>query len=208
MTDVITEYSARASEYADVVGSMSAVHPSDRHLVEAWAESAAGRVLDAGCGPGHWTNHLASLGVDVHGIDLVPEFIDHARATYPAARFDLGSIDAIDEPDSALDGILSWFSTIHHEPSQITTPLAEFARTLRPGGTLLLGYFHGGSVEAFDHAVVRAYRWPTHHLHAALEAVGFEIIETHQRAERGRRPVGAILCELPTSELARAHTGH
>ncbi|KAA9130412.1 class I SAM-dependent methyltransferase [Microbacterium caowuchunii] len=181
---------------------MGAVHTIDRHLVEAWATSTAGRVLDAGCGPGHWTNRLASLGVDVHGVDLVPEFIGHARITYPAARFDLGSIDDLDEPDGALGGILSWFSTIHHDPSQITTPLAEFARTLRPGGTLLLGYFQGTRVEAFDHAVARAYRWTAHELHAALEAVGFEIIETHQRTERGRRPVGAILCKLP--EIQRA----
>jgi SAM-dependent methyltransferase len=198
VTDVTLAYSARAAEYVDVVGSMEAVHPSDRQLVEAWAVAASGRVLDAGCGPGHWTNHLAGLGVEVRGIDLVPEFIEHARATYAGVPFDVESIDAIDEPGGALGGILSWFSTIHHDPSDISTPLAEFARTLRPGGTLLLGYFHGGSVAAFDHAVLRAYRWPADELHAALEAVGFEIVESHQRAERGSRPVGAILCERLT----------
>ncbi|MBA8817683.1 SAM-dependent methyltransferase [Microbacterium halimionae] len=201
MTNVTIAYSERAVEYTDALGSMSAVHSSDRHVVEQWAKSVSGRALDAGCGPGHWTNHLATLGVDVHGIDLVPEFVDHARAIYPTARFALGSIDALDEPDDALGGILSWFSTIHHEPSRIAAPLAEFARTLRPGGTLLLGHFSGSDVEAFDHAVARAYRWPSHDLHEALEAAGFEIIETHHRTERGHRPVGAILCELPTSDI-------
>ena len=48
-----------------------------------------------------------------------------------------------DEPDGSLGGILAWLSTIHHEPSRIGIPLAEFARTLRPGGGLLLGYFDG-----------------------------------------------------------------
>lgn len=197
MPDVASAYSTRSAEYAELIGTMDAVHPSDRHLIETWARSVSGRILDAGCGPGHWTHHLAGLGVEARGVDLVPEFIEHARSAYPGLQFDTGSIDAIDEPDAALGGILSWFSTIHHDPADIAVPVAEFARTLRPGGTLLLGYFDTvASVEAFDHAVVRAYRWPAAELQAVLEGAGFVVIETHRRAERGRRPVGAIVCEL------------
>ncbi|MFT4228687.1 MAG: class I SAM-dependent methyltransferase [Microbacterium sp.] len=196
MNNTTAAYSSRAAEYADALGSMSAMHHADVHLIETWAAATSGRLLDAGCGPGHWTHHLDSRGADIRGIDLVPEFIDRARATYPRVRFDVESMDAIDEDDDSLGGVLSWFSTIHHEPSRITVPLAEFARTLRPGGTLLLGYFDGAELDAFDHAVVRAYRWPADELCSVLEEAGFDIIETHRRAERGRRPVGAILCEL------------
>jgi SAM-dependent methyltransferase len=194
MTDVTTAYSGRAAEYTDLLGSMDAVHPSDRQLVETWADAVDGRAVDAGCGPGHWTNHLAARGCDVRGIDLVPSFVDHGRDAYPDVRFDLGSIDDLDEPDGSLGGILSWFSTIHHDPARIGVPLSEFARTLRPGGLLLLGFFEGASVEAFDHAVVRAYRWPAEDLHDRLRAVGFDIVETHRRSGEGQRPVGVILC--------------
>ncbi|QRY39464.1 class I SAM-dependent methyltransferase [Microbacterium hominis] len=195
MTDVQAAYAARAAEYSDALGSMDAVHPSDRQLVDTWASTVSGRVLDAGSGPGHWTDYLGRRGLDVQGIDIVPEFLDRARTRYPSARFDTGSIDAIDEPDDAFGGILSWFSTIHHEPSRISIPLLQFARALRPGGTLLLGYFDGAEVEPFDHAVVRAYRWPARELIKVLDAAGFDVIETHRRTERGRRDVGAILCE-------------
>ncbi|RUR01534.1 class I SAM-dependent methyltransferase [Labedella endophytica] len=201
MTDVTAAYAGRAAEYTDLLGSMSAVHPSDRQLVESWADAVRGRALDAGCGPGHWTNHLDGRGLDVRGIDLVPSFIDHARATYPEVRFGVGSIDHLDEPDASLGGVLSWFSTIHHEPERIGAPLAEFARTLRPGGLLLLGYFDGISTEPFDHAVVRAYRWPAEELHRLLQAVGFDVIETHRRTAEGQRPVGAILCRRRTLYL-------
>ena len=195
--EVTAAYSTRAAEYAEVVGTMDAVHHSDRHLVEEWAKSIDGTILDAGCGPGHWTNNLAGHGCDIRGLDLVPEFIAHARATYPGVRFDHGSLESIEEPDDAIGGILSWFSTIHHDPSRISVPLTEFARVLRPGGTLLLGYFDSAdTVEPFDHAVVRAYRWPAAALQATLNDAGFVAVETHRRAERGRRPVGAILCEL------------
>ncbi|WP_454129612.1 class I SAM-dependent methyltransferase [Microbacterium aurum] len=195
MTTTTDAYSRRAAQYASALGTMSAMHHADRHLIESWAASTPGRLLDAGCGPGHWTGHLARLGADIRGIDLVPEFIAHARAAHPGIRFDVASIDAIDEPDGSLGGILAWFSTIHHEPSRIGIPLAEFARTLRPGGGLLLGYFDGDALEAFDHAVAPAYRWPASDLERALEEAGLRAVEIHRRAERGRRPVGAIRCE-------------
>ncbi len=113
----------------------------------------------------------------------------------------MASIDAIDEPDGALGGVLAWFSTIHHDPSRIGVPLAEFARTLRPGGSLLLGYFDGDALEAFDHAIAPAYRWPAYLLERALEDAGFRVMEVHGRAERGLRPVGAIRCERPGARV-------
>lgn len=195
MTETGAAYSARAAEYAELLGSMAAVHPADRQLVESWAARVSGRVLDAGCGPGHWTAHLQGLGLDVYGIDLAPALVEHARSTYPGVRFDLQSIDQIDEPDGSLGGVLSWFSTIHHEPSTISVPIAELARTLRPRGQLVLGYFDGDTCEPFDHAVVRAYRWPPEQLHGILEAAGFEVVETRRRTARGERPVGSIVCE-------------
>ncbi|WP_344343898.1 class I SAM-dependent methyltransferase [Agrococcus versicolor] len=195
MTTTTAAYAARADEYAELLGSMAAVHPSDRQLIETWASQVSGRALDAGCGPGHWTHHLAGLGLDVRGIDLVPSFIERARSSYPGIPFDVRSIDAIDEPDGALGGVLSWFSTIHHEPDAIAAPIAELARVLRPGGRLVLGFFGGDAVEAFDHAVVRAYRWPASELRAVVAAAGFDVLETHGREERGQRPVGAIIAE-------------
>lgn len=178
---------------------MTAVHPSDRQIVDSWARGLEGRVLDAGCGPGHWTNYLAELGVDVHGIDLVPSFIAHARSTYPNVRFELESIDQIDEATGSLGGVLSWFSTIHHNPSSMGAPLAEFARVLRPGGQLVLGYFSGHSIESFDHTVLDAYRWPAPELHERLSAAGFDVLETHFRETRNARPVGAVVCERRTT---------
>lgn len=83
------------------------------------------------------------------------------------------------------------------DPSRISAPIAEFARALRPGGTLLLGYFDSAdTIEPFDHAVVQAYRWPVAALQTVLEGAGFVVVETHRRAERGRRPVGAVVCDL------------
>ncbi len=194
MTTTTDAYTARAGEYTDVLGSMSAVHPSDRRLVEAWARTVSGPVVDAGCGPGHWTDHLRRLRLTVRGIDPVPAFVAHARTTYPAARFDLGDMEDLPS-DAELGGILSWFSTIHYAPGDIHRPLTAFARALRPGGTLVLGFFSAAVVEPFDHAVVRAHRWPPQELRARLEAAGFCVRQTSLRHVPGERPVGALVCE-------------
>lgn len=191
-------YSIRSGEYVDLFGSVAAAHPSDRALVNSWAGTLTGPVLDAGCGPGQWTDFLAELGLDVRGIDLVPEFVERARTQYPGLSFDVGSFDALDVAADSLGGVLSWYSLIHHDPQDIRVPLAEFARVIRPGGGLLVGFFEGVAVEAFDHAATTAYRWPVAELGRELVAAGFEVIETHTRTALGPRPHGAIVARAPT----------
>ena len=197
-TSVEDAYADRAAEYVELLGTMDSVHPSDVQLVSAWAASVEGPVLDAGCGPGHWTAFLAEAGQDVRGIDAVPAFIDHARGTYPGVRFTTGSIDALDDPSDSYGGVLAWYSLVHHDPERIRRPLEEFARVLRPGGMLLVGFFIGPAVEPFDHAVVTAHRWPAEALGQELRAAGFDVVETHTRcaASGTPRPHGAVLARL------------
>lgn len=186
-------YSARSREYTDLFGSMTSTHPSDRTLVRSWAATVTDPILDAGCGPGQWTDFLAEQGMTVSGIDLVPEFVERARGTYPSLTFDLGSFEALDAETESLGGVLSWYSLIHHHPEEIEVPLREFARVVRPGGGLLVGFCDGAVVEPFDHAAATAYRWPVDELGRVLLEAGFEVIETHTRTGSGYRPHGAIV---------------
>lgn len=189
---VRASYAARSQEYIDLLGSLSSTHPSDRALVGTWARALAGPVLDAGCGPGQWTHFLSTLGLQVSGIDLVDEFIERARTQYPDLPFTVGSVETLHAAPQSLGGVLCWYSLIHHRPQDIQTPLVELARVIRPGGGLLVGFFEGASVSAFEHAVTTAYRWPVDDLGQELTTAGFEVIETHTRTGGGVRPHGAI----------------
>jgi SAM-dependent methyltransferase len=193
---VRTAYANRAAEYAELLGTMASVHPSDVQLVSAWADRVDGPIIDAGCGPGHWTEFLARRGKQVRGVDLVPEFVAHARKNHPGIQFETGSLNRLDAEADSVHGILAWYSLIHHHPTTIATPLAEFARVLAPGGDILLGFFLGSDVNSFDHAVVTAYRWPVEELEAAVEHAGFTVIETHTRTARNQRAHGAIVARL------------
>lgn len=192
---VQASYANRADEYIALLGSMQSVHPSDKYLVSAWAAQNEGLVVDAGCGPGHWTGHLSAQGVRVIGIDQVPAFLEHARARHEGVSFLEGSIDELPLAAGSVAGVLAWYSLIHHDPDTIHRALDEFARVLEPGGALLIGFFVGPDVEPFDHAVVRAWRWSPDALAERLTAAGFEVIETHTRSvpQSQSRPHGAIL---------------
>ncbi|MFV0373172.1 class I SAM-dependent methyltransferase [Microbacterium sp.] len=185
-------YAARAGEYAEQLGHMGAVAEPDRRLVLGWATGLTGPVVDVGCGPGHWTAYLHDHGVDVSGVDPVPEFVAHARDAHPAVTFRPGTAERLYAADGELGGVLAWYSLIRHASDRVPAVLAEFARVLRPGGGLLLGFFEGPASERFDHAVITAYRWPVDALTTLVEDAGFAVTSTQTRTDPGARPHGAI----------------
>ncbi|MCW4464253.1 class I SAM-dependent methyltransferase [Glutamicibacter sp. MNS18] len=189
-------YESRATEYTKVLGSIEAMSPVDLAAIEGWSRGIDGRIVDAGCGPGHWTAHLRNLGADIEGIDMVPAFIDGARSRFPDTAFRLGDLDALPVKSASLAGILAWYSLIHVSPDLLSVTIQEFARCLEPGGRVLLGFFEGQKVEAFGHAVTTAYFWPVEEMARLLADARFEVTEVRTRADPGARPHAAIAAQL------------
>jgi SAM-dependent methyltransferase len=188
-------YSRASAQYIDLFDGDWDAHEVDAAFIRRHLQQVPGPVLDLGCGPGSWTAYLHSLQVQTTGIDVVPEFVEHARAAHPGPEFRLGSMHDVDAPDECVAGILSWFSTIHTNPADLPAVLTEFRRLLAPAGMLVLGYFDSeDELESFDHAVVTAYRWPTAALVTRLAEAGFVEVERMQRqvVERPDRRYGAI----------------
>lgn len=95
--------------------------------------SQGSAVLDAGCGEGMASMHLAArYGFRVSGVDLLPESIEYARK-YSAqnsvsnVNFIIGSYDDLPFSDNSFDGIFT-LETLVHSPNIIRT-LAELTRT-------------------------------------------------------------------------------
>ncbi|KWW32656.1 Trans-aconitate 2-methyltransferase [Micrococcus luteus] len=183
-------YGARAAEYTELLGTMDAVAEDDRLLVEAWADRVDGVLADVGCGPAHWTAHLASRGHEVTGIEPVEEFVTHAHRTHPEVRVEPGSFQTL--PVAAFNGILGWYSIIHTPPVEMPALLERAHQALRPGGSLLLGFFASNQVEAFDHAVTTAWHWPVDGLSRLLITAGFTVLDCGTRQDAGVRRHGWI----------------
>jgi trans-aconitate methyltransferase len=191
--EVRDAYSALADRYISLFGSVQQVHPDDLSLVRRQLGDLTGPVLDLGCGPGQLTGYLHSLGVDVSGIDLVPEFLSHAQAAHPGIAFTLGSIDTLNAPDHTLSGILAWYSLIHLLPEDLDGALARLHGALAPGGALLVGFFPGAEVVSFEHKVVLAYKWPVDEFAERLTRAGFVEIERTGRPADGETRAHAAI---------------
>lgn len=98
LTTTRESYDTVADDYAELVKSLLAKEPLGRAMLAAFAEHVRADggqpVADLGCGPGHVTAHLNSLGVSAFGVDLSPKMVEIARRTYPDLRFEVGSMTA------------------------------------------------------------------------------------------------------------------
>ncbi|MET8688019.1 class I SAM-dependent methyltransferase [Streptomyces sp. NPDC004732] len=182
LTDTADAYDAIATVYAGMARDDLHGPSLDRSMITAFADhvraDGAGTVAELGCGPGPVTALLRDLGLDAFGVDLSPAMIDLAREAYPDIRFEVGSMDALDLPDAALSGLVSWYSVIHTPPRELPPYFEEFHRVLAPGGHLLLAFFEaeGGPLTPFDHKVTTAYRWPIDDLAGLAAKSGFKEI--------------------------------
>lgn len=195
MEQVRLAYGEIAERYIELFGTIAQVKTDDLALIARHLSVRPGTVLDVGCGPGHLTDHLHSLDVEVTGIDLVPEFIDYARSCHPNSLYVLGSMHELSFQDSSVAGILAWYSLIHLPPDDLDGVLAELRRVMVAGSTLVAGFFDGAEVVAFQHKVATAYYWPVDQLSKRLRQAGFTEVERQRRpgiSETGVRPHAAI----------------
>ena len=147
VTKTRASFDAVAGTYAATFSDELSGKPLDRALLSAFAELVpAGPVVDVGCGPGYVTAHLASLGLDVSGIDLSPGMVEVARRAYPSLPFSVGSMLGLDLADGSLAGLVAYYSIVNIPRPELPRVFAEFARVLVPGGVLLMVFQVGDEV--------------------------------------------------------------
>jgi SAM-dependent methyltransferase len=184
VTQTRTAYDTVAEDYAELLRDDLAGSVFDRAVLGAFAEQVAGSgggvVGDLGCGPGRIAGYLAGLGVDVVGVDLSPRMVDVARREHPGLRFEVASMAALPFGDAELAGALAWYSVIHTPDERQPELYAEFARVVRPGGTLLLAFQVGDDVVHLTHAYghdldLHTRRQNVDAVKARLNAAGFAL---------------------------------
>lgn len=137
-------YDTVAADYASMLPDTRAETRLDLAMVDAFAARLVGApVLDAGCGTGRMSQHLAAHGCDVQGVDLSPGMVAMARRDHPDLTFAVGSLSDLPYPDDRFAGVLLWYSTIHTPPAGQARVFAQAARVLRPGGHLLVAFQSG-----------------------------------------------------------------
>jgi len=93
-------------------------------------------VLDVGCGDGART--LANLPAGAIGLDFARQGLSLASETVPDSRLLQAEMTAIPLAEGLVDAVTAYHAVFHVPRERHPAVYQEFARVLRPGGTLLM----------------------------------------------------------------------
>jgi SAM-dependent methyltransferase len=113
----------------------------DQPMEERVRLRAPASALDVGCGEGRFCRMLQPLGIRTVGIDPTEALVARAIALDPTGDYRVGMAERLDFEDQCFDLVVSYLSLI--DIAQLGTALAEMARVLRPGGSLLVANLTG-----------------------------------------------------------------
>ncbi len=124
--------------YADFSGYYEKIFPLREptlKFLDRWLNEDH-RILDLGCGTGHYSGRLAETGRDCLGIDLDPGMIAQAQKNYADPTFrimDLQSVSGL--PKDSFGGVFCIGNVLPHLPSHHLAGFLSSVRTLlKPGG--------------------------------------------------------------------------
>jgi len=116
-------------------------------LVDLLGLPAGSRILDVPCGQGRHSHLLAEAGFNVDGLDYSAHLLGLAkkRGTGPSLRYRRGDMRKLPAAwTNRFAAVLNLFTSFgfFSDPADDSRVIAEFARVLKAGGTLV---WHGGS---------------------------------------------------------------
>lgn len=166
------------------------LNPWEERALE-WLDRPLGRFLDYGCGPCRFLNMVQNRCEDCHGVDVDEALIQSAQKNHPHFKLGTLRLDGRTEyPDGYFDTV-ALLEVIEHVPDERQT-LAEIARVLKPGGSLLLTTPHRGLLTFLDAGNFK-FVFPGLHqfIHRRVLAAGEEYEERFGRVG-GRELIGDI----------------
>ena len=128
-------------------------------------------VAEVGCGEGERLSLLRKkFGSTCWGFDPSTKAVDHGRSTYPDIKFEIGTADKIELPDSSVDTLIFGFCLYLADPGDYFKIAAEADRVLIDGGLVVIldfspshvfknSYSHKPGVFAHKIDLSRLFTW-------------------------------------------------
>lgn len=117
-------------------GDFSREYILDAPMLERVRACNPKRALDVGCGEGRFCRMLRGLGIAVTGVDPTLALLERAKELDPGGDYRAGTAEALDFPAQTFELVISYITLV--DINDADAAIAEMARVLRPGGTLLI----------------------------------------------------------------------
>lgn len=117
-------------------GDFSRRHILDAPMLDRIRDRGFRTALDVGCGEGRFCRMLTAQGITTTGIDPTARLLDAARDRDPQGSYLQVRAEALPFDDASFDLVVSYLTLI--DIDDYATAIAEMARVLRPGGSLLI----------------------------------------------------------------------
>lgn len=124
----------------DYVAFARYMEPGALSILTEWDIAPGSHFLDIGCGAGQIAIPAARAGVQVIGVDIADNLIEHARHRAAAegllAHFEVADAEDLPYTEASFDVVASLIGAMFApQPAKVA---AEFARVCRPGGRLAM----------------------------------------------------------------------
>ncbi len=131
------------------------------HWVIAQQPWQGQRILDISTGKGRFAVNLAAHGADVTALDIAPQMLALAQRSADeqgvAVQFLQADAEHLPFPTASFDVVLCMEAIMHvPHPQRL---LHEMARTVRPGGVVILSMTNRWRLNALGEAPGALYRW-------------------------------------------------
>jgi ubiquinone/menaquinone biosynthesis C-methylase UbiE len=142
--EAVRVHSAQAEDFAARyrrIDPYESCFAYSRHRLDHWLDSFLGddgegrRLLDLGCGTGHYLARYFDKGFAVVGIDGSAAMLRQARVTAGEAPLERGAVDALPFRDATFDVVMA-IEVLRYLPDA-TACVREAARVLKPRGLFI-----------------------------------------------------------------------
>ncbi len=162
---------------------------------EAVLSADGRRALDVACGDGRNAAYLAELGFEVHAVDVSDVAIDAVRATAADRGLAIDASQSDLEADGLPEGPYDVIVQINYLQRDL---LASLARTLAPGGVLIVETFTRADREELGNGVGSRYLLEPGELPTLFP--GLEVIDSREAVVQHRtrsRAVASLVARRP-----------
>ncbi|MBE1295165.1 class I SAM-dependent methyltransferase [Phycobacter azelaicus] len=180
--ETLAVYARAAADYAKGFARSKDTEQEEDYAAFTNRLPVGARVLDLGCGPGHWAARLRDDGYDTDALDASEKMAEHARMAY-GLEVSVGSFSTL-KAERTYDGIWANFSLLHVPRTDLPTELERIKRALKPGGTFSIG-MKLGSGEGRD-SLGRFYAYyGEEELKQLLTEAGFAVFRSRKGNGKG-----------------------